>query len=403
MHRVTRQPRFIYAALLFALLNLAILLVCGRRTLAMQLPGPMSTWTLQYEKQKSSPDVVLLGSSVMRTPLLACDKANFSISENLEYCQSQELTKRISSSTKNFKVFNAARDGLMVTDALLIEDQLLHEPLRPKVLVYGVSPRDFNDSLLWSERSTEPFQYYFNFSKAVRYSESFSTGWQDRLGLILGETIPLYSSRKTLVTTIENQFEKSRPITKTLPRSNVLSDQNLNAKRIQTLMSEAARDNEAAFLSTAVQVNAEELLAKRRDETKIWKASIWQYTMRYFSLDRKRFGRQSRAFKNLLKLAKERGIKILVINMPLSPDNLALLPIGFHQAYLTAIRESCAEQSADFLDLQTDRSFTRACFEDVAHLNANGGHVFIERLAPVLLQALQTSSRTNINSPLKTK
>ncbi len=376
-----------------------ILSFCGETPLAMHLPGSMAAWTAQYTKQRKPPDVVLLGSSVMRTPLIACDKANYGVSECIEYCQSRELTKQLSSDKRLLTVFNAARDGLMVTDALLIEDKLLRKPLLPKVLVYGVSPRDFVDSLLDSERATEPFQYYFGLSNAIRFGESFSSSWQERIELILGEIIPLYSARKTIVTAIAQRITYSSPQANVLRQQNSHSNEETNTKRLQKLMKDAERDSELAFMSIAVQRNTEAVLAKRTDETKVWRASIWQYTMRYFALDRKRFGRQSRAFTNVLKMAKERDIKILVLNMPLAADNLALLPHGFYQAYLRTIRESCKEEGVAFLDLQPDHAFTRTKFEDVAHLNSSGGNVLIARLVPIILRLLQTSPKANMSLP----
>ncbi len=387
------------AFLVYVTANAIILSFCGETPLAMHLPGSMAAWTAQYSQQRKPPDVVLLGSSVMRTPLIACDKANYGVSDCIEYCQSRELTNQLSSNKRLFTVFNAARDGLMVTDALLIEDKLLREPLLPKVLVYGVSPRDFVDSLLDSERATETFQYYFGLSNAIRFGESFSSSWQERIELILGEVIPLYSARKTIVTAIAQRITCAYPKANVLQQQNSHSNEEANTKRLQTLMSDAEKDSELAFMSIAVQRNTEAVLAKTTDETKTWRASIWQYTMRYFALDRKRFGRQSRAFTNVLKMAKERDIKILVLNMPLASDNLALLPHGFYQAYLRTIRESCNEQRVAFLDLQPDLAFTRTKFEDVAHLNSSGGNVLIARLVPIILQLLKTSPKTNVGLP----
>ncbi len=403
MHTGKTQPRFIYAALLFLSLNVAILSFCGERTLAMLLPGSLSEWTKQYQSQTRSPDVVLLGSSVIRSPLAECDKANFGITDNLGYCQSKQLEKLLSSSTEKITVFNAARRGLMVTDALLMEDRLMRKPLLPKVLIYGVSPRDFTDSLMWNERTTEPFQYYFGLSNAIRYGESFASSWQERLELLAGETMPLYSARKTIASVIEKKIACRLPTPETLQPSIALSDQDINAKRIERLRSDAVFDYEAAFMSTTVQRNAAALLEKRHDETAIWQASIWQYTMRYFLLDRRRFGRQSKAFRNLLKIAKERGIKILVINLPLPSDNLTLLPTGFYQAYLETIRDCCAKQTVTFLDLQADRTFTRASFDDVTHLNASGGAIFMDRMVPIVSQLLHGSQKAKVNLPPKSK
>jgi hypothetical protein len=348
----------------------------------------------RYKGQSKAPDVALIGSSLMRRPFHACDEIELGSTDYSNYCQAKALAQSLSLGRPKVDVFNVARDGAMVSDALLTERHLLRGSLRPKVLVYGVAPRDFIDSLLVNERATDTFRCLFSLDDALTIGECFTTNPKEEFELIAQETLPLYACRQGIQT-------KTAKIARAMygrevsacdyGTSGMFDSPARDYARCQQLFL-ASRGNAKDKLAVeASQRNAVEIISKASKETKDWRYSLFQYNMNYFLIDQRRFDRQENALSKLLELAKARHIEVLVVNMPLAPANLDLMPPGFYTQYQERVSKLCSKHHASFLDLQTDKSFTHSNFGDVAHLNASGGKILIERITPPILNLLQVS------------
>ncbi len=359
----------------------------------MYLPSPMAVLIERYKGQSKAPDVALMGSSLMRRPFHACDEIRLGSTDYSNYCQARTLEQRLSLDRPQVDVFNVARDGAMVTDALLTERHLLTGDLRPKVLVYGLAPRDFVDSLLVNERATDTFRCLFSLNDALTIGDCFTTNPQEELELIAQETLPLYACRQGIQT-------KTAKIARALygrevsacdyGTSGMFDSPTRDYARCQQLFLSAHGNAKEKLAVEASQKNAVEIISRASNETKDWRYSLFQYNMNYFLIDQSRFDRQENALIKLLELAKARHIEVLVVNMPLAPVNLDLMPPGFYRKYQERVSKLCSKHHASFLDLQKDKSFTHSHFGDVAHLNASGGKILIERITPPILHLLQT-------------
>ena len=107
----------------------------------------------QYEKT-SRPDVVLLGSSLIMSPVWTADFHRFGFPAVQDFYRhhhykmlEQALTAK-GESTK--QVFSFAVPGAMVSDMYLVVDKLLKGDKAPPVVVYGVAPpRFYGRSGVW--------------------------------------------------------------------------------------------------------------------------------------------------------------------------------------------------------------------------------------------------------------
>lgn len=363
----------------------------------MYLPGPMAVLIERYKGQSKPPDVALIGSSLMRRPFHACDEIELGPIDYKNYSQATALAHRLSEGREKTDVFNLARDGAMVTDALLIQKHLLRGKLKPKVLVYGLAPRDFVDSLLINERSTDTFRCLLSFIDALNNGDCFTANRNELLQLIFQQAVPLYAAHQGMQTKTDEVAKAIfyRDVSTSGSRTSASVDSaDTDSERYQQLLLAALKNTKSRVAVGASQKNAVKIISKAAHETKEWRFSLFQYNMRYFQIDQSRFDRQEKALTRLLETAKARDIKVLVVNMPLALVNLDLMPPDLYPHYLERVKQVCSKRNASFLDLQTDKSFNRSNFDDIAHLNASGGKKLIARITPTILKLLDVEKNS---------
>jgi hypothetical protein len=104
------------------------------------------------------------------------------------------------------------------------------------------------------------------------------------------------------------------------------------------------------------------------------------YIERYRHPNEQMFTQQLAYLSKLLELAKSENIKVVLVNMPLSPINIMLLGSDRYQKFEDRIARFSQSKSISFLNLSDQVIFPNELFEDSAHLNAFGGKLFIDRL-----------------------
>jgi len=166
---------------------------------------PVNTWTSwaikEFQSRKTAPDVVFLGSSLMLVPLDGVD-ADFTDKriDGALHHKSLFFEDKFGKYTGGQKVstYNFALPGEMPSDAALITKFLLKGQKAPKVLVYGVGPRDFIDNTLPSPAATDPFRYLSRFGDWSDRVSLIVPEWQERLNYELGHLFYPYGNRQQI-------------------------------------------------------------------------------------------------------------------------------------------------------------------------------------------------------------
>src|SRR5205814_1394981 len=86
------------------------------------------------------------------------------------------------------------------------------------------------------------------------------------------------------------------------------------------------------------------MLSGNADER--WSSSLEEYQRRYRNIEGKNLEIQMGFLSRLLATCKERQIKLIVMNMPLSADNRKLLPEGFYLRFSDRVREMTVASGA---------------------------------------------------------
>lgn len=310
----------------------------------------------EFKALPNKPSVVLLGSSLMMFPFWSMDKQRDAkgVGDIFHHHGSFELENEMrKAGFKNPNVFSFAIFGQMVSDAFIYVNEYLNKDRAPDYLIYGIAPRDFSDYDLSSPMSTNTFKRLINLDNFAPYASLYLPALQDKLEFVMNRTCFLYSHRWRLQKEFSKVVEKAYELTgiqAPLPKVDF---------------------TKAGFM----------MFGGYHER---WKGSENEYARRYKNIGERDLSMQMGFLKRLLEVSRERGTKVVLVNMPLTEINRKLLPPGFYDRYRREIAAIAARPGVKFVDIGDSSDFTRWDFWDTAHLGPEGGHKVLAHLLPAL-------------------
>lgn len=385
------KTRFAAALLAFCLLGFAAAYFRPFSIAPTDFPFLSWTgWTINdFLKQKSAPDLVFLGSSLMLVPLdgVDADYLNRRVDGSQHHHSAYFEEKFRQETGCKLNTFNFALPGEMPSDAYLIVNNLLSGAKKPSVIVYGVGPRDFLDNTLPSPAATDPFRFLSRFGDITPIADRVMPDWMQRLEFELGRFNYFYAHRGDLSfkaeTKVAGIFDRVLPLpaqTKALSfddRHALLPD----FRPCQILAGQAwFRPSSKKDLETFVD-------------------NLSEYRKRYATLKWDTYISQMRFFADTLDVAKQNGIKVVVMTMPITDINRTLLSDLSWNAYRSGVISMAKRKGATVVDFSENPDFTRADFGDTVHLHSAGGKRLFDKLIDRLstettvLSALQNAAK----------
>lgn len=349
-----------------------------------------TTWKIDnYLTLPVRANVVFLGSSLVLTPMGEAD-ANFTNKELDATTHHKSLlfeTEFEKQTGHKVNTFNFAVPGEMPSDAYLITNFLLGGEKRPDVIVYGVGPRDFLENTLVNPAATNPFRYLSRLGDYSTHIDLIKPGLYARLDHELANLFYPYGNKVDFQTTSERWTKKV--IAQTFP-----DVKQLNLPERKSLMPE--------YHPYEIQPGETFFRPTKADKNPPFKDNINEYKYRYKKMKWETFNGQMTFLEDLLKVAKMRGIHVVVVAMPITKLNKDLLKKEQKLAYKSNLQKLTSENNATFLNLDESNLFNRNDFADSVHLHARGGEKFFNILAAKLaedktvlasLNALENKSR----------
>lgn len=372
------KTRFGCALLFLLLLNACFSLAFpALKVKAAELPSThcWEWWrSRSFLRQEHSPDVVLLGSSLMMIPVSVLD-ADY-LHKDLDavyHDHSVYMEEALARSGKTSTCFNFAIPGGMISDDYMIERALLLDGVkRTKLIVLGVTLRDFLESHVPCAASTNSFKYfrhYFDVDDIVELAmpefwQRFDY-WQSKLVYMVGRRLDLQVAFDQTIGALCNRiFGTSNEKAKNVP------DQQLSANVAHNLKTEAEPGD---FVLHAGQIYPYE------DNTN-------EYRKRFSSPNRKLFKTEAEFLKRFLSDAQNRDVKVLLVNMPLTAANMKLMPPGYYSEYLNLAKTQANQFACPFLDLNDGKTFVVSDFRDTAHMNSSGGKKLLDAVVAFIIK-----------------
>jgi hypothetical protein len=330
------------------------------------------TWvwwaTKEYLSAQPPPSIVLLGSSLVMHSISRLD-ADY-LNHDLDYVHhhsSQYLEDKLGT-----KCFNFSLPGGMMSDDYIVARALFKGKRKPKEVVLGLSLRDFIDNGVHCAGTTPAFRYL------QRYTDiddligiSMPQIWQ-RLDYYLGKYIYLWGKKLELqvwLSQITNQL--LHPLAAKISVPSKLGDLDLERNLPVNLRSEV---EEGMFIVKSHQPYS-------------FDDNTGEYKKRYRSANPSLFKIQTKFLEMLLQYCNSNGIKVVVVNMPVTQQNLTLMPAGSYDLYLNALQNASQQAHCKFADLNATGKFTSTDFYDTSHMNGTGGKKFADALMRELSSA----------------
>lgn len=316
-----------------------------------------------FKALNSKPEVILLGSSLVMFPFWAMDVAqDKNISDIFHYHNSESLKKMLKAAGREIStVYSLAVFGQMASDAYLMTNEFVKGEKTPKVIIYGIAPRDFYDHSLPSPMATFSFQKIVNLSNFPNYANAFLPDFDKKADWIAMHLCYFYGKRWRL------QLETDKAINKTY-----------------TML--GMQDPNATKADTATQSSGFMMEGSAEDR---WNNSVKEYKGRYKEISEKDHSLQMSFLTRTLKNLRERGVKVVLVNMPLTKRNLDILPAGFYAGYQKEIKDVANMPGVKLVDLGNNKDFNDDDYWDTTHLNHVGGFKLLKHVVPAAKELLQ--------------
>lgn len=345
-------------------------------------------WAAQeFLDQKKPQDVVLLGSSLVMHPVSRLD-ADY-LNKDLDYVHhhtSQYLADGLSQNLKNepLACFNFALPGGMVSDDYIVYRSLFTGERKPKVIVLGLSLRDFIDNGVHCAAATPAFRYLNRFCNVDDIVDISMPQLFQRFDYWQGKTIYLWGKKLDLqVLLAENTKRTLGPTAAKVFYPSALNSLDLT----RNLPSNArAEVEEGMFIVKSHQPYSFE---DNSDE----------YRKRYRQGNESLFAIQTKFLEKLLDLAKKDEVKVILVNMPLTKANRALMPANYYERYVQLLQNCSQKWHIGFVDLNAQNKFNVKDFYDTSHMNGDGGKKLVDALIESITSDPQIASTLQRHDP----
>ncbi len=335
-------------------------------------------WAVRgLHEQNKAPDVAILGSSLMLAVVHDGDATYFN--ETIDAVKHHDSKYFDRGLTKSLgvpvKTSSLAIGGQMASDAYALTTNVLVGDKKPKAIVWGIAPRDFVDSSFIEPRNSETI-HYLNRVAGKQVLDGRFHFWNN-LEYYAAAVSDLYTKRGSFVCVQQNAVKSLLQNLGFGDMEEVGAPQELQ----RIAMHELPEDNGPR------EWNVHPYSQKKQD----WTDNSAEYRMRYNPFKPHVLQTQLGYLNKLLAYARENGIAVTLVNMPLTKDNLSLLPPGVYDNYLATVTEAARTGGADFLDLNDAKLFHKEDFADYVHLNGLGAQKFLDLVAQRMTSRMRTA------------
>lgn len=324
-------------------------------------------WTISDFLRQPRANLVFLGSSLMLVPLDGVDADYLKRRvDGSQHHHSAYFEDKFQEKTGlNLRTFNFALPGEMPSDAYLIVKNLLVGQRQPDVIVYGVGPRDFLDNMLPSPSATDPYRFLSRFGDISQIADRVMPDWQQKLDFDLGRACYFYGHRADLSTAgarkADAVMDKIIPLPKT----------------VKSISFDERREIMPDFRPCQILPGQAWFRPSTEADRAAFVDNLAEYRKRYATMKWDTYISQMRFFADTLNSANAKGIKVVVVTMPITELNRSLLSNLSWEAYRNGVVAMAKRKGATVLDFSESLEFKQSDFGDTVHLHAGGGkHLF---------------------------
>lgn len=333
-----------------------------------------SWWTFQdLRSDRQVHNVALLGSSLMVSAVSGCDARYLNRPLDLTSYHKcafldKELQKRFGGS---FSTFNLSGPGHMPSDAYLSLRAMVNTAHRPDVVIYGLAPRDFIDSSLSSPVDTEPFRFLKRLSHIDDVAPGLFRSPLGKLDWLLQKSEYLYEHSLDVQLLLTECTEKV--VNKLFPEPK--SNHPFNYWDRVRIMPNYKYG----------EIHPLAVMAQPQDPATVeYKDNTSEYLDRYRNPDPLNYQVQLYFLRKLAMFCKKERIELVLVNMPITPQNITILKPWIYLSYIAALREFSTAYDVPAYEMNDFSIYKHEDYHDSVHLNASGGTKFFEQVTRIL-------------------
>jgi hypothetical protein len=359
--------------------------------------NPLRTWTYwsinDIRTRSLRPDIALLGSSLMVTAMTEAD-ASYTQQrlDLLDYRDARYLDKLLSTQFGGkCTTMNLAAPGQMPSDAYLTLKAALQSGAQPRMVIYGVAPRDFIDGTLQNAYDTEPFQYLKRVVNIDDIASDIYRSPLDRFDWSLHKSLFGYGNATDLKMSCHRLLDTAltgllfKHETQGISASRLIPNYKFFEMQKGALMAEVPQKDPNAHLFID---------------------NLSDYKARYRRPDMQIYKIQMSFVERLCELCNEHGTELVLVNMPITRRNVSLLPPSVHAKYLRDLAALASERNVAFIDQCRFENYQPQDYRDSVHLNGFGGKKFVDYLVraikadPAISRSLVAITRNSAQASL---
>ncbi len=365
--------KLFFSALVALLINSTLRLTDPLRQVEPQnLPHAHSWawWAAQdFLDELQPPQVVLIGSSLMMNPVWA-NEANFQ-NKDVDIALDRRvmyLDAAIKHRLRHTAVscFNLALPGAMLSDDYMVVRSLLIDKNKPKIVVFGLSPRDLVDNGFRCAASSNHYKYFSKFVNTDDLTEVAMPHFWQRISYLIGRTIYLQGKKPEAQYIAAKSFE-------------FLATRILGKQATSDLASPKVAQSRLAIYESEVEKGV--WIAHPRDFDYYHETEYEKLKERYGKSNVEGCENQRKWFEMCLALCKEAEIQPIIVNMPVTQANIDVFAPGVYQTCVNQMATEARKFNCPFIDLQKTQAFVRSDFTDMCHMDASGGKKTLDFIA----------------------
>jgi hypothetical protein len=121
-------------------------------------------------------------------------------------------------------------------------------------------------------------------------------------------------------------------------------------------------------------------------------ADLEQFRQRYQPPNYKLFAAHKQNFAEMMRFAHEKGIPLVIVNMPITEPNKALIDKNLLKTYDQFLAQTTQQYQIPYIDIEQSGGYQIADFSDSTHLGLQGGRRFFTQLADELVKKTDLSA-----------
>jgi|GEM_PF-1421969 hypothetical protein len=335
---------------------------------------PAGFWLAHsYFRLPRAPEVLVFGSSQLAGMRAAdariCGRELDFVLDFRGYALEKELIPHWSL-FDSARVFVVQMPGTLISDYFVIARALLEKNV-PRLAVITLSPRDFMDNGMPYIGSSYSFQFFAPYVEQGDLREiaypTQSNRWMLLSRLVGARCEPAVSLLANLCEPVLSPVSQAKA-------------QALNAVR--------------SVLPPRRKPGPEPRMACLRpgdivfhpDDPQKYSGKEISYKKELCTFDSKDFVHQMRFFDQLLHDLQERGVKTVVVEMPLTQENHGRLSAEYWKQFHSTVSSHCMQYQAKCIDLSDAKNFNHDDFLDEIHMSLAGGDKLAKTIGTELKQ-----------------